>query len=361
MRTYSKALEASRRTDDQNSYYDDPYNRTGDEPTFLQEMGFMTHEGFEALLNSHDVWSYDRDDPDVGFAAIALSRTAFSGQFSGGVASVLALAGNQSTFIVNGMVVHGTWHQGNEGPSTNDEIVVNGGRWSFTPVGFAPNYSGNVQYYGGDPSVSEAEKADILDRQTVNTDALKDAEGKLDAKEQVAVDRLNAIILKVSVMLSQLPPAGKLIAADGKIIPISELQQLWSRADFRLDSEGAATNNGYRNNGVGQAIRNNGDPLFVIDVGALYRYMGGSADLALHYVLHELMHVTLAGDQVSRNGGLHATTQNPVESWTSRMAQALATAGGMAYQPGWTPPGYPPRDWGPIGPATYQPPTPPAP
>ncbi len=88
--------------------------------------------------------------------------------------------------------------------------------------------------------------------------------------------------------------------------------------------------------------------------------MNRSADLALHYVLHELIHVTQAGELVVYESGIQTNTANPVEGWTSRMAEALAAAGGQAYRPEFIPPGYEsspePLRWGPVGPAAYVPP-----
>lgn len=152
---------------------------------------------------------------------------------------------------------------------------------------------------------------------------------------------------------------------------IGEIQQLWARSDFKLDPAGTANPLGgnlfigYGNGGVGSAFRNYGDPVFHIDVEQLYNYMNQSSftwDYALHYVLHELMHVTLAGDEVANAGGIQATTANPVESWTSRMAQSLAGAIGLPYDPLFVPPGYTDSKgspvWGPMGVATYIPPAP---
>lgn len=297
---------------DQNSYYHNPYDAAPGEPTFLIEMGFMTHAAMQSLWNSWGSWPDSTDGSlDPEFAATALSGTGLTAQYSGGFVSILGLANNNAMFVLNGMIVQGVWQPGNDTTESDDAVVVTGGRWTFTPVGFAPNYANNVQYYGGDPAQSEAERADIADRQQINVDAL----GELDEKEHNAKDKLQAIINKVTLILAKLPPDAKLIAADGKIIEISELQELWARADFRLDPAGTADNNGYGNGGVGQALRNGDDPLFIIDVSKLYNYMNGkSSDLALHYVLHELIHVTAAGDQVRLNGGTHATTENPVES-----------------------------------------------
>lgn len=341
---------------DQNSYYYQEYDTVAS-PTFLNEMGFMTHEDFEALWASMSQWPYDYNgvDPEFSeFIASSMSSSGFSAGFSGGFASVLSLATNHATFIMNGQIVHGTYHPPAEPPPDLEEnaVFVTTGYWTFTPVGYAPNYVHNVQYYGGDPSVAEAERADILDRQTIDKSAL----GTLDAKETNAIAKLEAVIAQVTVMLAKLDPNGKLVAADGKVISISELQQLWSRVDFRLDPAGTWLNNGYGNFGVGQALRNGGDPMFVIDVGELWKYMNGSKDLALHYVLHELIHVTQVGDQVRTSGGTQTSAGNPVESWTSRMAQALASAGQLAYSASFVPPGYTDGTWGPVGPATYQPP-----
>lgn len=338
---------------DQNSYYPQDYDTVAS-PTFLNEMGFMTHEDFQAMWDSWSQWPYDYNgvDPEFSeFIAQSMSSTGFSAGFSGGFASVLSLATNHATFIMNGQIVQGTYHPPAEPPADlGDAIFVTTGYWTFTPVGYANNFTHNVQYYGGDPAVSAAEAADILDRQTIDDDAL----GTLDAKETNAIAKLNAVIAQVTIMLAKLDPNAKLVAADGKFIMVSELQQLWARADFQLDPAGTWLNNHYGNYGVGQALRNGGDPKFIIDVGELWKYMNGKPELALHYVLHELIHVTQVGDQVRTSGGTQTGVANPVESWTSRMAQALATAGGSPYGANWTPPGYPAGSWGPVGPAAYQ-------
>lgn len=80
-----------------------------------------------------------------------------------------------------------------------------------------------------------------------------------------------------------------------------------------------------------------GRSLFVVDSGALYNYMMGSPDLALHYALHELIHVTDEGVRVA-SGPRSLSTANPVEDWTSRMAQALAAAGGALHSATFAPP-----------------------
>jgi hypothetical protein len=203
--------------------------------------------------------------------------------------------------------------------------------------GFLPNDGNATQLWSSDWQVAAVGdfnadgRADILARSTDGTitDWLGQANGGFTDNSTVASQPLCTDL--------QVAGVGD-FNADGfsdVLMRESDIVRIWAGS-----ANGALL---YGNGGVGQAIRNEGDPIFRIDVAQLFSYMTQPIlgwDYALHYVLHELIHVTLAGDEMVQTGGVQGTTANPVESWTSRMAQALGK-----------------RTWGPAGPALYIPPS----
>lgn len=112
--------------------------------------------------------------------------------------------------------------------------------------------------------------------------------------------------------LDDLPASAVMRLSDGSAIPVGEFLTLLRMADWELYPE----NHDFGNGGVGQAVRNDGDPILRISINALMTYAQNPATLAFH-LLHEIGHVTLSGylrwafDSDPRSDG--GATQTPAE------------------------------------------------
>lgn len=112
-----------------------------------------------------------------------------------------------------------------------------------------------------------------------------------------ALSRLMHIIELVQTYLASLPDNGVFMTPKGPIT-VAELRANYAMTDFRITAEGTsyAANGIQGYPGAGSATYNNGNPIFETSIDHLRDFMITEMR-ALHFILHELGHVTSVGYQ----------------------------------------------------------------
>jgi hypothetical protein len=155
-----------------------------------------------------------------------------------------------------------------------------------------------------------------LDRN--NIEIIFDPNIPMTAENLQALTQLRHMITNVQNYLAQLPAWGVFQTTKGPIT-VAELRELFAMTDFYITPE----NTNYEGNGIpgypgaGQAIRNDGNPIFETSINNLREAM--ITDMrALNYILHELAHVTFVGDT-----NFHQTWANGTPSPTDFIANEI--------------------------------------
>lgn len=145
---------------DQNSYYNDGSDTAPLDDWFLDQWGWLPSVQNDPGAHFYD---YLTQDADPEFLLTTLGSDGFAANFASGVVATTVLAGGITEFTVNGITVTGTWHQSTDVPTDPNEIVVNGGYWSFElgppalipPGGSSPPSNGGATYTApSDPLVA---------------------------------------------------------------------------------------------------------------------------------------------------------------------------------------------------------------
>ncbi|KAK0341340.1 hypothetical protein LTR94_026776 [Friedmanniomyces endolithicus] len=171
---------------------------------------------------------------------------------------------------------------------------------------------------GSTPGTPPPEMTDELCR-SVDSSNLPNPTGS----ESDAVEKLKDLsIPTATVVLNDVPGGTVFHMPDGSDVTIEHLRDLWAKADFEVYDAPTWPNNG----GVGEADANGGDPVFRIVASELagYMYPGGY----IYYPLHELAHVTNAGQAANAayHNGQITWAQN--EAYSNALAIAIAQAAG---------------------------------
>jgi len=148
----------------------------------------------------------------------------------------------------------------------------------------------------------------------------------LEQSEQKDLDDLKKAIIRVTHGLDKMPDNHILTMDDGGTVNGRELKQLWSKTDFVINEKEHQYGNGFR---TGEANRNNGNPIISFNIDIIEKYKGVGAGGENHLVLHELSHMTEAGNsfyaELARSGGEYTKDEfNQNERYANDIARAIA-------------------------------------
>jgi hypothetical protein len=289
-----EAIDAPSPQADANAPLADP-NVAQDHPLLKEKLSFAEMGG-HMIARQYDSTDYSWEEMSSGDYDWALGNFkadvyAAVLEFTAGATS-RPQADQMGQAYLNSIGLGSLVHVNGSVTGTNDLITVTASTTIYhQPINYMPILSLDQ------PGLDNFDPHTIYDILDVSAHTIAiEVDTPLTPQQLEAVEQLRVRIGLTTEMLNALPANGLFTFPDGKTVTVAELRQLWARADFVI------TNNSYADNGIpgtpgaGAAIRNNGDPVFEINVD----YLTNSAMVhdwtAFFYVLHELAHVTLAGD-----------------------------------------------------------------
>lgn len=166
-------------------------------------------------------------------------------------------------------------------------------------------------------------------------------------EEKAVMDELTAVANDLLQKIGALPAAAAFTYPDGTSVTAGELYNLLRLADFTAIATGTAPSNDAGTGlSAGAADRNGGNPIFSMEIDDLMMLQGSGYGMII-YILHELSHVTIAGDQ--RNGGMYAPGSDggatvtaaewySNEAWAYTLAREIAREAGKPLPVSWLPP-----------------------
>jgi len=199
------------------------------------------------------------------------------------------------------------------------------------PIFNSVDRHGHTTYYiplnwafGG--GYSKATPAEPEPRDTASIHIKVKIDRPLSQNEQKDLNDLKKAIIRVTQGLDKMPDSHVLTMDNGRTVNGRELKQLWSKTDFVINEEDHLYGNGFR---TGEANRNNGNPIVSFNIDIIGKYKNVGAGGENHLVLHELSHMTKAGDsfyaELSNSGGKYTDDElNQSERYANDIARAIA-------------------------------------
>ena len=150
-----------------------------------------------------------------------------------------------------------------------------------------------------------------------------------DDDERENIETIGAALNALLEGIGALPANGKFVSSTGETIFVYELYSLLVSADWTITDQ-PQNNAPTAELSTGAAIRNGGDPLFILSERGLMDH-GENSFQARAYILHELSHVTAVGDQRNTDahysgGGTSTEEWRTNEQWANSLAAAIANA-----------------------------------
>lgn len=155
----------------------------------------------------------------------------------------------------------------------------------------------------------------------------------LTEKEEAALKALKDAIAKIDEAMKKLPDGKILTLPNGKTVSTTELKELWSKAQFRINEAGTSYQNG-STRGEAAFDPKTGELTATMNIDIISGYYSAGKGGIEYMLFHELGHVTKAGldsnaDAYKDDGKMDANEHHANELLANDIARAIQDALGL--------------------------------